>query len=417
MITYHLKYLVIYILLNHLLVNRELPDTAFRSYFSDYFALLNNIGDSSYSYDDRMAFKEMISEIYFTDGESFLWNNLNLDGSKYFVSDQYTQNIISNCIDGIEFNYSLEEIFPISTSHNEDEVSVLLRVDTRTKEIVSNSYSLVYVLKIISASKYKLNAKILSSDLYMEDETIKPNTISIIDTSTVHISIAIPDPIILPDDVVSIFAGEEVIPNGDFILGCDSFDNDCEKDEQNQQTIIVDSFIMDKYEVTQELYKSIMGKNPNGNNECLNCPVTNISWYDVKEFIKALNMKTKQNYRLPTEAEWEYAATSNKQYKFSGASEVTAVAICNINSDRRFHPVGLKEPNAFGLFDMSGNVSEWVSDTYSKDYSGHGNESIKVVKGGSYIDSAKRCRINNRKGKPSNRTFADIGFRLVRSLN
>jgi formylglycine-generating enzyme len=122
-----------------------------------------------------------------------------------------------------------------------------------------------------------------------------------------------------------------------------------------------------KYEVTQAQWEAVMGNNPAYFKQCgESCPVESVSWNDVQEFIKKLNQQTGKTYRLPTEAEWEYAARSGgKSEKYSGGNNVDSVAWYNGNSGKQTHPVGRKQPNGLGIYDMSGNVWEWVEDIYS----------------------------------------------------
>lgn len=160
-------------------------------------------------------------------------------------------------------------------------------------------------------------------------------------------------------------------------------------------TVCVDDFYIGKYEVTQKEWVAVMGNNPSGFKGCETCPVDSVSWDDAQGFIIKLNSKTGKNYRLPTEAEWEYAARSGgKKEKFSGFSDESQLYLyanfCGNNSNCEFvrkafvetsnsyaefvlknkntSPVGSYRPNGLGLYDMTGNVMEWVSDFHSRDY-------------------------------------------------
>ena len=178
-----------------------------------------------------------------------------------------------------------------------------------------------------------------------------------------------------------------------------------------------------KYEVTQKQWRDIMNNNPSDFKNCDNCPVENVSWNDVQDFLQKLNQKTGNNYRLPTEAEWEYAARGGNQskgYTYSGSNSLTDVAWNTDNSASKTHPVGQLQPNELGLFDMSGNICEWCNDWYSNYSPGsqtnpHGPStgSLRVARGGSWYNSAWGCRSANRGSNyPGHRNYF-VGFRLV----
>jgi formylglycine-generating enzyme required for sulfatase activity len=155
-------------------------------------------------------------------------------------------------------------------------------------------------------------------------------------------------------------------------------------------------------------------------------PVEDVSWNDVQDYIKELNQKTGRYYRLPTEAEWEYAARSGGQReKWAGTnneSELGNYAWNNDNSGRETHPVGQKRPNALGLYDMTGNVWEWVGDWYDNSYykesarsnpSGPGRGGDRGYRGGSYKERSKDLRTVKREKKSNRRNDNTLGFRLA----
>jgi formylglycine-generating enzyme required for sulfatase activity len=172
-----------------------------------------------------------------------------------------------------------------------------------------------------------------------------------------------------------------------------------------------------------------MSENPSYNKNCGdNCPVENVSWNDIQGFIRRLNQQTGLTFRLPTEAEWEYAARSGgKNEKWAGssnASELGEYAWYKDNSNEQTHPVGQKKPNNLGIYDMSGNVWEWVSDWYDEKYyqksphdnpQGSPNGKRRVVRGGSwfYNDWFNRCTLRARYS-PGDR-YDLVGFRVARS--
>jgi formylglycine-generating enzyme required for sulfatase activity len=170
-------------------------------------------------------------------------------------------------------------------------------------------------------------------------------------------------------------------------------------DKKPVHDVCVSDFYIGKYEVTQGEWQKIMGYNPSYFGSCgENCPVERVSWNDAQDFIKKLNSLTGKRYRLPTEAEWEYAAKSGgKSEKYAGDSDVDTVAWYRGNSSKETHPVGQKQPNGLGLFDMSGNVWEWCNDLYGSDYyknspqnnpDGPSLSDGRVLRGGSWSDNA-----------------------------
>jgi len=211
------------------------------------------------------------------------------------------------------------------------------------------------------------------------------------------------------------------VQGGSFKMGSNDSD-----DEKPIHTVTVNDFYIGKYEVTQAQWKAIMGNNPSyfkGNN----LPVENVSWNDIQEFIQKLNAKTGKNYRLPTEAEWEYAArggAKSRGYKYSGSNSLGGVAWYNSNSNSKTHSVGQKQANELGIYDMSGNVWEWCSDWYDSKYykkspafnpQGPSSGSIRVFRGGSwdYFESFSRVAYRS-DFYPGFRYFI-IGFRLALS--
>jgi formylglycine-generating enzyme required for sulfatase activity len=188
----------------------------------------------------------------------------------------------------------------------------------------------------------------------------------------------------------------------------------------------VNDFSIGRYEVTQRQWQQIMGSNPAYYKQCgPDCPVENVSWDDVQKFITELNKRTGKNYRLPTEAEWEFAASGRgKNDKYAGSDKVDAVAWYKGNSNNRTHPVGQKQPNGLGLFDMSGNVWEWVADRWpGQKRPGTKSQSIpqdppagsfRVMRGGGWHTS-KDAMLTNLQGlysEPTTRS-REIGFRLA----
>lgn len=217
------------------------------------------------------------------------------------------------------------------------------------------------------------------------------------------------------------------LPGGEFTMGS----NDGDSDEKPPHRVKVGPFAIGKYEVTQAQWKALMGDNPSYYKWADDLPVENVSWNMAQDFIKRLNDKLRDGtYRLPTEAEWEYAARAGSQSRYSfgdDASELHNYAWFYDNSDyqmqaRQTHPVGRLKPNAFGLFDMHGNVWEWCEDWYrpypsaeATDPTGPRNGSYRVLRGGSWSFDAVYCRAALRSSWTPGDRSDHLGFRLLRT--
>jgi formylglycine-generating enzyme required for sulfatase activity len=227
------------------------------------------------------------------------------------------------------------------------------------------------------------------------------------------------------------------IPEGDFIMGDNNSGWDREKPEH---PVHVPSFYIGKYPVTQALWQKVMGNNPSrfkGKNR----PVEQVSWNDITEiFLPKLNKITSLGgkSRLPTEAEWEYAAHGNvgtgdalsthtnaQNTKYAGSNNLEEVGWYNENSHYETKPVGLKNPNKFDLYDMSGNVSEWCEDQWHDNYKNAPDDGTawitdtpdkslyRVLRGGSYFYDSGYCRSSSRISIDPSFRLNDVGFRLV----
>jgi formylglycine-generating enzyme required for sulfatase activity len=214
------------------------------------------------------------------------------------------------------------------------------------------------------------------------------------------------------------------IAEGTFTMGCTADQiGACDNDEIPVHQVTLNAFYIGKYEVTQAQWREVMGNNPSHFSECDNCPVDNVSWNEVQGFIRKLNQKTGMNFRLPTEAEWEYAARGGNQsrgYTYSGGNRIDGVAWYADNSGNKTHPVGQKSPNELGIYDMSGNVWEWCTDWFGA-YSSAGQNNPKgahmgpyrVLRGGSWFNYENRCRNAYRLNYMPDKHDHTIGFRLV----
>ncbi|MFQ5561368.1 MAG: formylglycine-generating enzyme family protein [Nitrospinota bacterium] len=193
--------------------------------------------------------------------------------------------------------------------------------------------------------------------------------------------------------------------------------------------VCVDDFYLSDHEVTQEEWTKVMGNNPSYFYSCgKECPVEKVSWFEVQDYIKKVNKQRGTNYRLPTEAEWEYAARSGgKPERWAGTNDVSELidyAWYVSNSARHPHPVKGKKPNHIGLYDMTGNVWEWVQDWYSEEYynskvrnnpTGPFQGTNRVIRGGGWPYQAREVRVFYRNDDSPEYRLSFVGFRLARS--
>lgn len=208
------------------------------------------------------------------------------------------------------------------------------------------------------------------------------------------------------------------VPEGCFQMGSTG-----NADEQPVHQVCVSGFNIGKYEVTQGQWKKVMGSNPSHFSSCGdNCPVEQVSWNDIQQFISRLNSQSGTNYRLPTEAEWEYACRAGGTEEYCGSNDINGVAWYKDNSWSQTHPVGQKQANAWGIYDMSGNVWEWVNDWYDKSYysgspqsnpQGPSSGSYRVNRGGGWVDDSAGVRASGRDTDSPENRYDDLGFRLV----
>jgi formylglycine-generating enzyme len=278
----------------------------------------------------------------------------------------------------------------------------------------------------VPVGKYELEAKADGYKTYKESFELKSD-------ETLQKPVQLEEGSDVPDWLV-------FVEGGSFDMGS----NDGDSDEKPVHRVTLSDFYIGKYEVTQEQYEKVMGKNPsNFKDSGKDAPVEKVTWYDAVEFCNKLSEQeglqkcfsgsgnsikcdfSKNGYRLPTEAEWEYAAkggSKSKGYKYSGSNNLDEVGWYRDNSGGKTHSVGGKKANELGIYDMSGNVWEWCWDWYG-DYSssaqtnphGQGSGSVRVVRGGSWGGNARGCRRANRyyNGPASSGSF--IGFRLSRA--
>ena len=226
---------------------------------------------------------------------------------------------------------------------------------------------------------------------------------------------------VAPDAEGMVFVNGGCFDRGDIF-------QDGDPDEKPVHKVCVNDFYIGMYEVTQRQWFQVMKTYPSSFVRCDECPVENVSYLDVQEFIKKLNRTSVKEYRLPTEAEWEYAARGGGQrHKWSGAvseNELNDYSWLKTNSDNKPHPVGQKEANGLGLYDMCGNIQEWVSDYYEGEYyrssptnnpKGPSTSQYRAARGGSFLNSSWGIRTTIRYRYTRDERGREFGFRLAAS--
>ena len=215
------------------------------------------------------------------------------------------------------------------------------------------------------------------------------------------------------------------VKGGTFTMGAtDEQGNDAGSNESPTHQVTLSDYFMGQTEVTQELWQAVMGDNPSSDNSDGKYPVNRVSWNKVQDFITQLNNLTGMSFRLPTEAEWEFAARGgnmSKGFKHAGSNDIDEVAWYGNNSSGKLHVVGLKKPNELGMYDMNGNVWEWTQDwygTYSSESqtnpTGPSSGSSKVHRGGCWNNNSQYSRVSGvRHTYPPTVGGTGEGFRLA----
>lgn len=217
------------------------------------------------------------------------------------------------------------------------------------------------------------------------------------------------------------------IEGGTFAMGCSVKDDaEADDDEEPVRDIQISSFCIGRYEVTQAQWRMVMDGGKMGKSKNGNCPVVGVSWDDIQTFIAKLNKMTGRKFRLPTEAEWEYAARGGKKGVPAARNNTDSIgnsAWYDENSNGRLHPVGQLKPNSLGIFDMCGNAWEYCSDWYDEyksgkliDPKGPRKGDFHVIRGGAWNSTRQSCRVTNRQDDSMPSGTSSIGFRLAEDL-
>jgi len=211
------------------------------------------------------------------------------------------------------------------------------------------------------------------------------------------------------------------IPQGSFLMGSPADEKGRQQDEFQHKVTISRPFRVSTTEVTQVQWRTVMDSDAPCNFKGDDLPVEKVSWRSAVLFCKKLSEKEGATYRLPTEAEWEFACRAGAKGQFSGTGKLDDMGWYSDNSDDKTHPVGQKRPNACGLYDVHGNVSEWCSDYYNADYpqtectdpNGSEKGKYRVIRGGSWSHFGRSARCSARSSAPESYQFIQTGFRVV----
>jgi formylglycine-generating enzyme required for sulfatase activity len=227
--------------------------------------------------------------------------------------------------------------------------------------------------------------------------------------------------------MVTLKTGSFYMGSSDLGEPISSTNSDLRADENPQHLVNIQSFALGKFEVTQTEWNSLMGTDPSLKKGSMH-PVENISWNDAQLYVKKLSQKTGKKYRLPSEAEWEYAARAGSTAKYPWGDAVNQIDeyTWSRNNATSTKAVGLKKPNQFGLHDMIGNIAEWTEDCWQSTYQNapadgsawlSGNCSLRVLRGGAWGDDPQNLRVTVRDGThPTYYRFSSSGFRVARDL-
>lgn len=447
-----------------------------KSFLKDYEAVLNNLSDPEHSLNERKLFREDILDIYFIRGETMVFNHLNEEGSRILKGKEYLENLTLDYDLRIRHELVVDENmdFDIKSSTFTVPVTHIMQTDDWTKtshlQYIIKWYSdrRPDIISILSGEEDWVNRKEATAfaeaegkhtvDSYQSYLNAYPNgefseeareAISALQEEKAWVEAGEENTAIayqhyidtypegnyvsiakekikelqeiarynrLPASIKDLVDNMITVEEGSFTMGCTSEQDLCFEDELDLKTVKVDSFLIGIHEVTQAQWKAIMGNAPGYFEGCEDCPVEQVSWNEVQEFIRRLNELTGDTYRLPTEEEWEYAArggNKSKNYRYAGGNDIMQVALFAGNSLYQLS-TATKQPNELGIHDMSGSVYEWCRD----DYMGLQNRDteLKVIRGGAWNSDKRYCRVSNRFWMAPDSKMDNIGFRLVRNL-
>jgi formylglycine-generating enzyme required for sulfatase activity len=312
-------------------------------------------------------------------------------------------------------NFLSDGYFSPSTVQTSVSMAKIDRIREYTDDADENFKTCLVQLeeKVLQGTISNVRGDDFKACLYIADKspkTIKSTSIPTKERNSTLLPILTITPVVDQKSITNSIGMEFVwIPAGKFDMGSPTNEKDRTKNEAVQSVNISNAFYMGKYEVTQKQWRDVMGTNPS-NWKGDNLPVEMVSWEDAQVFIKKLNeMEGGNKYRLPSESEWEYAARAGTTTRYSFGDDESLLldyAWYDANSESKTHDVGQKKPNSWGLYDMHGNVWEWVDSWYNEMF----------FRGGGWKGYAGYCRSAAKRSAKSSGRYSDIGFRLMRGV-
>ncbi len=309
---------------------------------------------------------------------------------------------LSRKLDSLNYIVNLKRV-----ESNSTEKALEMKLDSMVKHINELNDSIMSVKEFRDNRNYKIKTELLRRSELKSQMWILSDSNSKIRS---HLDSLLFDQsdFSLEHEMIKVQGGNFIMTKNEALI---------KSSNEQYESVTVSSFCIGKYEVTQAQWWSVMGNNPSYFGDCANCPVESVSWDDVQEFIQKLNLKTGKKYRLPNEAEWEYAAKGGVKtmgYLNYGANDLHPIAWC-CDYTMSTHSVGTRQANELGIYDMSGNVSEWCSDSYLlNNYSSMVFVQNHALRGFAWdYREYQKCRAGYWLNAPSDAKSNCYGFRLA----
>lgn len=337
----------------------------------------------------------------------------------YAVKKQLSSSVVQYLVDkGTDVNFFGKRFADNTEIYQTPLATACINGDDRTVKVLAGAKA-GFVPPAASSKEKRHNLK------YILSKTTNPKVITVLKDAGYDLNDGTED---MVNAMKEIEANMIKVEGGMFTMGCtEDQKNDCVAAETPAIQVSIKTFSIGKFEITRKQWIALMdGDNLGEFRDCMNCPVEGVTYDTAMAFLKKLNSISEKKYRLPTEAEWEYAARGGKTpsttFRFAGSNDFNEVSISKDNGIGKPRPVGQKKPNDLGLYDMSGNVAEWCSDWYMERYylnstknnpKGPEEGNQKVLRGGSWNLSSWSARVSGRRGVDRNMVNSGIGFRLA----